>query len=156
LVPELAMNRPLTRRIGLVGCVSQKRSVTTRAEDLYVSTLFVGRRRFVETSCDDWYILSAKHGLVRRSTELAPYDVALTGKSRFIRRSWAAGVVEQIEREIQHLHSVTFEIHAGADYFDFGLATGLEQLGAHVETPTRGLRQGQQLRFYRDHGAREQ
>lgn len=142
---------PLVRRLGLVGCVSQKRSVPTQAEDLYISALFDGRRRYVTDCCDDWYILSAKYGLVRRTTELAPYDVALTGKSRAVKRSWARGVLDQIQREVQDLRAVTFEIHAGADYFDFGLADGLEALGASVEVPTRGLRQGEQLRFYKRH-----
>lgn len=135
-------------RIGLVGCVSQKRAAAAPAQDLYTSTLFVGRRRFVERTCDDWYILSALHGLVHRTTVLEPYDVALTGQGRAAKRSWADGVLRQIDSVVPKLKSVTFEIHAGADYFDFGLAAGLERRGAQVVIPTRGLRQGEQLRFY--------
>ena len=46
-----------TRRIGLVGCVKQKPRKPALAKDLYTSTLFEGRRRYVEQSCDDWWIL---------------------------------------------------------------------------------------------------
>lgn len=145
------MLRRRARRIGLVGCASQKRSVASRAEDLYVSTLFTGRRRFVERSCDDWYILSATHGLVGRTTVLEPYDVALTGQARAAKRRWADHVLDQLDRTVPKMRSVTFEIHAGADYFDFGLADGLVRRGASVEIPTRGLRQGEQLQFYRSH-----
>jgi hypothetical protein len=44
-----------------------------------------------------------------------------------------------------------FEIHAGADYRDFGLADGLLQRGAVVTVPTLGLSQGRQLAFYASH-----
>ena len=137
------------RRIGLVGCVSQKRANAAPAEKLYISTLFDGRRRFVERTCDDWYVLSALHGLVHRATVLEPYDVALTGQGRDAKRRWADGVLRQIESVVPKMKSVTFEIHAGADYFDFGLSAGLERRGAQVVIPTRGLRVGEQLRFYR-------
>lgn len=50
--------------IGLVGCVKTKRSTGNLARDLYMSTLFTGRRRYVEASCDRWFVLSARHGLV--------------------------------------------------------------------------------------------
>jgi len=38
-----------SRRIGLVGCVKQKAMEPRAAKDLYVSTLFAGRRSFEET-----------------------------------------------------------------------------------------------------------
>jgi hypothetical protein len=145
---------PNQQRIGLVGCVSQKQAVTSRAEDLYTSTLFQGRRRFVTNSCHDWYILSAKHGLVHRSTTIEPYDVALTGQSRSTKRRWAGDVLAQIERDIPNLEKVTFEIHAGADYFNFGLVDGLVRRGARVEIPTQGLRQGEQLQYYKTRDGR--
>ena len=51
-------------RVGLVGCVKKKGSSPAPAGDLYISPLFIGRRRFVEASCDRWFILSALHGLL--------------------------------------------------------------------------------------------
>lgn len=142
------------QRIGLVGCVSQKRTVASPAEDLYVSTLFRGRRQYVENSCDDWYILSAKHGLVNRTAMLDPYDVALTGRSRSVMRAWAADVLRQLDGVIPDFSGTTFEIHAGADYSGFGLTDGLVTRGAEVHLPTKGLRQGEQLRFYKLHDGR--
>jgi hypothetical protein len=67
-------------RIGLVGCVKTKLTHRASAEDLYTSPLFVGRRRYVEGSCDRWFILSAEHGLVTSARELEPYDETLVGK----------------------------------------------------------------------------
>src|SRR5437879_2590214 len=65
--------RTLMQRVGLVGCVKSKRSVPTAAADLYTSTLFVGRRRWVEASCERWFILSAKHGVVPPDELIEPY-----------------------------------------------------------------------------------
>jgi hypothetical protein len=47
------------------------------AGDLYVSSLFMGRRRFVEASCDRWFILSALHGGVDPDEVIEPYDESL-------------------------------------------------------------------------------
>src|SRR5438093_12106 len=49
----------------LLGCVKTKRDGWHRAKDLYVSTLFDGRRRYAEQSGRPWFILSAKLGLVK-------------------------------------------------------------------------------------------
>jgi hypothetical protein len=64
-------------RIGLVGCVKQKLPVAALAQDLYISPLLVGRRRYVEKTCDDWFILWVKHGLADRNEVLEPYDITL-------------------------------------------------------------------------------
>lgn len=62
-------------RVGLVRCVKGKLSRAARARDLYTSPLFVGRRRWVEATCDRWFIPSAKHGLVDPAAILEPHDV---------------------------------------------------------------------------------
>jgi hypothetical protein len=64
-------------RVGLVGCVKSKQSQAAPARELYVSPLFRGRRAWVERTCDRWFILSAKHGLVEPDRVLAPYDEIL-------------------------------------------------------------------------------
>jgi hypothetical protein len=80
------------RRLGPIGCVKEKRSQPSKARDLYVSTLFVGRRRYVEFTCDLWWVLSAAHGLVDPDDCLEPYDVALKDQSRARRRAWRRGL----------------------------------------------------------------
>lgn len=131
-----------------MGCVKAKRGAPAPAADLYVSTLFSGRRRFVERTCDQWFILSALHGLVAPSTVLEPYDVTLTTMPVARRRIWSSAVLDQLTVEFQDLSVLTFEIHAGAAYRDFGLVDGLRRSGALVEVPAARLRQGEQLAFY--------
>jgi hypothetical protein len=78
-------------RIGLVGCVETKLTHRAEARDLYVSQLFAERRRYFERSCGDWFIFSAKHGLVRTNQELDPYDETLVGKARREKRPGHTG-----------------------------------------------------------------
>lgn len=142
------------RRIGLVGCVKTKSSVPAPAGDLYLSPLFAGRRRAVEATCDDWFVLSALHGLVRPEAVLEPYDQALTKAGIPARRRWSAQVLADLHAQLGDLDSITFEIHAGAAYRDFGLVEGLRAQGAEVVLPGAGLSIGQQLAFYRRMGRR--
>ncbi len=121
-----------------------------RAEDLYASTLFTGRRRYVESSRDEWWILSAEHGLVHPAEELAPYDVALKDAGRAARSHWSARVLSSIDARIHPEQGEVFEIHAGAEYRDFGLLDGLRARGCLVEIPTEAMRIGRQLRFYKE------
>jgi len=138
-------------RIGLIGCVKSKQTIPKPAADLYVSTLFRGRKRFVENSCDQWFTLSAKHGLIAPDTVIEPYDVTLKKLPIAARRLWANKVLEQLHESLGDLNNYEFEIHAGAAYCNFGLVDGLSRAGASVDEPTRGLLQGQQLAFYKRH-----
>lgn len=136
------------RRIGLVGCVKEKATTARPAQDLYVSTLFAGRRAFVERTCDEWWILSAEHGLVHPTQFLAPYDASLKGASRALLRRWSAGVMAAIESHIGPRTGDVFEFHAGAEYRDFSLADALRAAGCVVENPTEHMGIGEQLAFY--------
>jgi len=138
------------RRVGLVGCVKEKASRAMPAQDLYTSSLFAGRRHFVESSCDEWWILSAEHGLVHPGDELAPYDVTLKDAGRAQRRDWSAQVLASIDQRVRPRPGDVFEIHAGAEYRDFGLLEGLRSRGCTIEIPTEGMRIGHQLRFYKE------
>lgn len=135
-------------RIGLVGCVKSKQPLPARARDLYVSPLFRGRREWVERTCDQWFILSALHGLVAPDEVLAPYDRTLNAASTGERTLWARRVIASLEDRLGNLGGHEFEIHAGANYRDFGLVATLQARGVTVTIPAAGLGQGKQLAFY--------
>jgi hypothetical protein len=118
------------------------------ARDLYVSQLFRGRRSYVEATCDRWFILSAKHGLVSPQEALEPYDETLNEKSAEAKRLWSAAVLAQLTSAVE-IVGTTFEVHAGSQYRNFGLVEELRRRGANVEVPAEHLSQGQQLAFYR-------
>jgi hypothetical protein len=129
--------------------VKEKMPDPRPAKDLYVSTLFYGRRSFVERSCDQWWVLSAKHGLVHPDDVLSSYDVTLKDVGRLVRREWSARVLEELDERVQPGPGDVVEIHAGTEYRDFGLVDGLRARGCKIEVPTAGMRIGHQLQFYK-------
>jgi len=136
--------------VGLVGCVKMKQSAPSPAKDLYVSPLFRGQRQAVEGRCDRWFILSAKHRLLDPELTIEPYEEALHGTSRRHKQSWSAAVLAELQAELGDLDGLHFEIHAGQDYYAYGLADGLVNAGATVALPTKGLTLGQKLAYYRE------
>jgi len=105
-----------------------------------------------ERTCDGWFVLSARHGLVDPDRELAPYERTLKDASHAERREWSQRVVGELRRAVGDLRGVEFEIHAGREYADFGLESGLRAAGATVIRPARGLGLGEQLALYRGTG----
>src|SRR6266567_8408523 len=136
-------------RVGLVGCVKGKASEATPARNLYTSPLFRGRRSFVERSCDRWFILSAKHELLNPNQTVEPYNLELRELSRTQRREWSQRVLSQLEHALGDLCDYEFEIHAGAEYVNNGLAAGLTKRGATVVNPSGGRSLGRLLSFYK-------
>jgi hypothetical protein len=140
-------------RVGLVSCSKAKLDHAAPARELYSkSALFRGARCHVERTCDRWFVLSAKHGLVKPEQVLEPYNQTLNDASPAERRAWSATVLAQLQAELGDLRGTTFEAHAGAAYLYFGLADGLIRLGAGVENPLDGLGLGKRLQFYGEKG----
>ena len=140
-------------RVGLISCSKAKLAHAAPARELYSpSALFRGARCHVQRTCDRWFILSAKHHLVRPEQELEPYDQTLKEVSSAERRRWSAQVLSQLDEELGDVRGTTLEVHAGAAYLNFGLAERLHDRGATVEDPVAGLSMGKRLRFYKEAG----
>jgi hypothetical protein len=131
--------------------VKKKVDRVAPARDLYISALFLGRRAAVEDRADRWFILSAEHGLLEPDQRIAPYERSLATVSADERRQWASEILASLRAKLGDFGDCTFEIHAGRNYFDYGLRDGLRGAGAHVVVPTEGLAQGQQLQYYARH-----
>jgi hypothetical protein len=135
-------------RVGLVGCVKKKATSAMPAADLYISPLFLKERRVVERSCDRWYILSAKHGLVRPTEIIHPYSQTLSGAPAPSKARWSQSVLAALTTDLDGLEGKHFEIHAGMNYWTFGLVDGLLAAGASVDVPTAGMPIGKKLQYY--------
>lgn len=142
------LDAPRAERIGLVSCVKTKLDEPAPARELYTSPLFRGARAAVEESCDRWFVLSAKHGLVEPDAVLEPYEQTLTDAPVDERRAWSDRVLEQLREHLGDPSGRVVEIHAGRSYYAWGLADGLEAAGMHVELPVEGLTLGQRLAHY--------
>ena len=90
-----------TRLIGVVGCGARKREVPAPAKDLYTSRNFKLHREFVEAFTDDWFILSAKHGVLSPNAVTAPYDTSLYDLSPEKWKKWES----QVRADLRTLYS---------------------------------------------------
>lgn len=137
------------KRIGLVSCTSQKLERVTAARELYsASPNFRKWVGWVEESCDRWFVLSAKHHLVDPDEVLAPYDQTLDAAPVGEKRRWSTEVISELEAVLGDIGSHSFEIHAGRNYWAFGLREELEARGATVIVPAEGLNMFERAAFY--------
>lgn len=131
--------------ITLVSCVATKRTEPAMARDLYVSQWFTKARRYAERLEHDWYILSAKYGLLEQARVIAPYEKTLLNMPLFERRQWAGEVFDAIMRlRPGGGHVTTVVMLAGSRYCEF-LLPALRDEGIEVVRPLRGLGIGSQL-----------
>lgn len=128
--------------ICLVACSSAKLPHSAVAKELYDSALFKKSRAYAEQAFDRWYVLSAKYGLVEPGALLEPYNVTLNGLGIAVRRTWADGVLTQLQSQLRSGDRATFL--AGARYREF-LVEPLRAMGVEVLVPLEGLRIGEQL-----------
>ncbi len=141
----------------LIGCVKGKLEWASRvaAKDLYVSALWRCRRKYAEQSGIPWFILSAKYGLVNPETRIAWYDLSLGDQPAAQRRAWSSRVVDALVGKYPSVEGKIVEVHAGKDYVDYGLETGLTDAGMVVQRPLLGIPIGRHLGWYRERGAGE-
>ena len=98
----------------LIACTSRKGLYPAAAEFIYKSPLFAAGRSYAERRADKWFILSAKHGLLSPSDEIAPYDESLHRVDEAGRERWALKVNDQLKLRIVAKSKVVFL--AGAAY----------------------------------------
>ena len=129
------------KKIGLVGCGARKLARAAPARELYTGTLFRLASAYAERTCDEWYVLSALHGLVRPDEALEPYDLTLTDVPIEGRRAWAAGVLARLEALGLGRGNTRWVVLAGRTYREFLMP----HLHGTVKIPLEGLRIGQQI-----------
>lgn len=139
---------------GLVSCTKSKREHAAPPQDLYDESVFFRKsRQYARANHDDWYILSAKHGLLESDGEpIEPYNDTLSGASVERKRDWSEMVYTQLQNVGLLTDGTRLMFHAGRDYYD-ELIPLLDDAGATItiETPTGGLRYGETLAWYNDH-----
>ena len=147
----------------LTGCGKTKATTPQPARELYTSPLCRARRRYAEHQLaswesDDllditgqWFILSAKFGLVDPDRELPPYEQQLRHHCPADRAAWYLHCAQLLldgmedDEDLKH-HQI--QIHAGEDYAK-PLLNVLWSLGFSPQWVTEGMQIGEQLAFYR-------
>lgn len=133
-----------THLVGLVGCASQKLHRPAPARELYVSQLFKKASAYAELTCDRWYVLSAKHGLLHPNRAIEPYDIKLGTNHPTTPpiHAWADRVRDQLAVELADVPGVCLVTLAGQQY-----QTVLRPCQWPFQIPMKGLGIGQQLRY---------
>lgn len=126
----------------LVGCGSKKRSTASAAKDLYTSRYFKYKRKFAEVYGDDWFITSAKHGVLETDAVIEPYDKSLTHMSPAERRAWGSDTSAELqELEWEHVDIVVLlmgqlyiePIEATLETFPVTIGYPFDHTGGNVE-----------------------
>lgn len=132
------------RIIYLVACVNKKHLVPMEARDLYSSAWFEKAAELADRRADQWFVLSAKHGLLDPNRVIAPYELPLSSRTATERRIWAKEVVQSLLSGLSSLDRVV--IFAGKLYRE-NLVSPIIEHGCKVEIPMEGLRIGEQLQW---------
>ena len=138
----------MSKTIALVACVSKKRVTSLPARDLYISDWFLKASAYADQISDQWFILSAKYGLLDPEDVIGPYDEALNKMPVKARRSWSKEVLVDLIPRLNQGDQIVFL--AGLKYREY-LIDPLLARGFHIEIPMEGLRIGEQLRWLSKH-----
>jgi len=126
-------------RIGLVACSATKAPEARPASQLYRGQLHRLALDYARFTCDEVFILSARHGLVHLDDVLEPYDSHLLQLSRGGREAWGERVVDQLA----HWHPTVDDLHlvllAGAPYVNALPRTFLEWTSHETPLAHRGI-----------------
>lgn len=131
-------------QVVLVSCVGKKAEFAQEAQNLYKSAWFDKAKRYAQKYGVDWYVLSAKYGLVHFKEIIEPYDVRLPQGGDV---QWAQTVADILHHKV---NGAVLTVLAGKDYRD-KLIPALRELGHSIYVPMSGLGIGQQLAFLDEH-----
>lgn len=137
----------MTTKVILVSCVKSKRTSASAAQDLYTSDLFLSMRTYAQQNADQWFILSAEHGVLRPDEVIAPYEKTLNKMLKAERLEWA----EKVQCRLLELMppDASIVVLAGERYRE-GIVPFLGARGYSVEVPMTGLKFGFQLRWLKE------
>lgn len=135
------------KKICLISCASTKLNRTAKAKDLYISDLFRKSVAWAIQNCSEWYILSAKYGLLKPEDVIKPYDKTLLNMRKEKRVNWSKGVFKQLQQYLNDGDKIY--ILAGLRYRET-LISLLSSFGFEYYVPMEGLSIGKQLSWLKE------
>lgn len=80
----------------LVSCGKRKSNMMCQARDMYNSLRFQNLKAIAEKCELQWFIMSAKYGLLSPERVIEPYDECLTSCSIEYQQRWAKAMFEKL------------------------------------------------------------
>ncbi|MBU0923283.1 hypothetical protein KKG81_00245 [bacterium] len=107
------------KKIVLISCVSKKLHHKSKAEDLYISSLFKKGLEYAKLlQPDKIFILSAKYGLVNLKQEIEPYNITLNNMVKEERVIWSKNILSKLKK-LTDIENDEFVFLAGKKYIEF-------------------------------------
>lgn len=134
-------------KIALVSCTKLKQEYSCEAKDMYLpSQLFRKARNYIEqNNYDIWFILSAKHGLLKPTDIIEPYNITLNTMKKNEIVEWSHRVYDQLCKF--ELYQVDF--YAGEKYRKY-LISLLEEKDIICNIPMKRMGIGQQMQWLKE------
>lgn len=130
----------------VIGCGKAKLDRKVPARELYTGSLFVAARRYAEAKGGPWAVLSAEHGLVLPTEELAPYERKLRLKGGLLRH-WAMRAATRCVHILSETNGESVvEVLAGHPYA-WPFRNELHWMGVKSTEPLEGLGLGLRLQW---------
>lgn len=111
------------KKIALLACSKSKKGKDQpeelfRAEDIYTGNSFrKSLDKVRKEGFDDYFIISAKHHLLKKDQMISYYDKTLHKMSAKERKEWADIVIQQLEGLFNNLDEIEFYIFGGEKYY---------------------------------------
>lgn len=105
----------------IIGCGKAKLNdgKAHQAQDMYVGSYFNINKEFaLKFAPNNWWILSARYGLLAPTDIIEHYDSALKYADRDARMRWSEQVLAQMRRRGFDMNEETWFL-AGKDYYEF-------------------------------------
>lgn len=128
-----------------ISCVSKKKNIPSKAEDLYISELFKKSLNYAKTLNGHIRILSAKYGVLELEDEVSPYNLTLNEMSEKEKKEWSIKVFNQLKKKNIDFNEETIFL-VGENYRKY-----LLKYFSNYKIPIEGLPIGKQLAFYKNH-----
>jgi hypothetical protein len=134
--------------VAFVSCVKTKSDRKAPARELYTSPWFRMAKIYARRHAENWFILSAAHGLIKPGKVIEPYEVTLNRMTAAERKSWSMRVIDQIDE--LGLMGDRAIVLAGERYREH-LMVPLHARFKDVDIPMDGLMMGEQLSWLSRH-----
>lgn len=132
------------KTVVLVSCTNKKKKGIHKAIDLYDSIWFKKVMQIVNKLGDEWYIISAKHGLLESNEIIKDYNLTLNEMNINDRKKWSEKVLKELLPKVNTGDKVI--LLAGKYYREF-IEKELKRIGVKVESPCSTLTTGRQLEW---------
>lgn len=110
------------QRIALIGCSKSKKGKNTPNKYFLARDIYTGKNFLKSVSegvkyfnCEDFYILSAEHGLLKKDKKICWYDKSLYEMCAAHRKQWADKILMDLRAKYD-LENTEFVIFAGSLY----------------------------------------